>query len=191
MLVGERVTLRALAQADLPRLHEFNNDLDLQLLAEFNPPRPESLEQLQASFAERANSGSRGDIEFAIVADGQLIGLCELGAVHPAHGTASLTLFLGDSNYRGRGYGREVLRLLIDYAFRVRNIRKLWLSTNSENGPALRCYQACGFVEEGRQRQQQWLNGRYVDAVFMGLLREEWTVPSEPDDLPPDMPSRG
>lgn len=176
MLIGERVVLRALTQEDLPRLHQFNNDLELQLQAEFNPPRPESLERLQERFDQRTSSGGHGDVEYAIEADGEFIGLCELGEAHPAHGTASLAIFLGDRNYWGRGFGQETLRLLIDYAFQVRNVRKLWLSTHSENERALRCYRACGFVEEGRQRQQQWLNGKYVDAIFMGLLREEWLI---------------
>jgi RimJ/RimL family protein N-acetyltransferase len=29
-------------------------------------------------------------------------------------------------------------------------------------------------VEEGRQREHVWLDGRYVDNVLMGVMREEW-----------------
>jgi RimJ/RimL family protein N-acetyltransferase len=29
-------------------------------------------------------------------------------------------------------------------------------------------------VEEGRLREQAWLDGRFVDMVYMGVLREEW-----------------
>jgi RimJ/RimL family protein N-acetyltransferase len=29
-------------------------------------------------------------------------------------------------------------------------------------------------VEEGRLRVHVWSDGRYVDLVYMGLLREEW-----------------
>jgi len=50
----------------------------------------------------------------------------------------------------------------------------VWLRTNSENERALRCYRACGFVEEGRLRQHEWQNGRYLDTVCMGVLRSEW-----------------
>jgi len=38
----------------------------------------------------------------------------------------------------------------------------------------LRAYRACGFVEEGRLRQHVWGDGRYIDLVYMGVLREEW-----------------
>jgi RimJ/RimL family protein N-acetyltransferase len=42
------------------------------------------------------------------------------------------------------------------------------------NERAIRCYRACGFVEEGRQRKAKWLAGRYIDWVSMAILREEW-----------------
>jgi RimJ/RimL family protein N-acetyltransferase len=29
-------------------------------------------------------------------------------------------------------------------------------------------------VEEGRMREHIWLDGRYLDNVLMGILRDEW-----------------
>jgi RimJ/RimL family protein N-acetyltransferase len=39
-------------------------------------------------------------------------------------------------------------------------------------------YEKLGFVREGRLRQDHYREGRYVDVLVMGLLREEW----RPDD---------
>jgi len=39
---------------------------------------------------------------------------------------------------------------------------------------AIRCYLACGFVEEGRPRQFAWIDGEYTDLVNMSILRDEW-----------------
>ena len=50
-----------------------------------------------------------------------------------------------------------------------------WLTVNGANLRAQRAYAACGFVEEGRQRQQIWSGGAYDDLVLMGVLRSEWT----------------
>jgi RimJ/RimL family protein N-acetyltransferase len=60
---------------------------------------------------------------------------------------------------------------LVDYAFRLRNLRKVWLTVLGSNARAMGAYQKCGFVEEGRLRQQVWSNGAYVDLVYMGILR--------------------
>ena len=66
------------------------------------------------------------------------------------------------------------MRLLLDYAFRLRNFRKVWLWVHGDNERAIRAYRACGFVEEGRLRDHVYSNGRYVDAVYFGVLRHEW-----------------
>ncbi|HEY7357566.1 MAG TPA: GNAT family protein, partial [Ktedonobacterales bacterium] len=74
----------------------------------------------------------------------------------------------------------EAVRLLLDYAFRLRNLHKVWLRVVSTNERAIRAYRACGFVEEGRLREQTWGDGRYVDDVYMGILRTEWEQARQP-----------
>lgn len=87
-----------------------------------------------------------------------------------------LGITIGDKEYWGKGYGREAIGLLLDYGFRLHNLRRIWLNTLSNNERAIRCYLRCGFIEEGRLRQHVWSNGDYVDEVSMGLLRDEWTA---------------
>jgi RimJ/RimL family protein N-acetyltransferase len=50
----------------------------------------------------------------------------------------------------------------------------VFLSVNGNNERAMRAYQACGFVEEGRLRDHVWNSGAYMDLVYMGILRDEW-----------------
>jgi RimJ/RimL family protein N-acetyltransferase len=66
-------------------------------------------------------------------------------------------------------------------------MHKVWLTTSSSNRRAIAAYKACGFVEEGRQRQQHWARGAYHDVVLMGILREEWqgAEPPVPGVVPP------
>ena len=66
------------------------------------------------------------------------------------------------------------MNLLLKYAFRLRNLEKVWLSVSGTNVRAQRSYVACGFVEEGRLKRQIWLDGSYDDLVYMGLLRDDW-----------------
>ncbi len=177
MLKGERVTLRACEREDLPRLHEFNNDLEVELLGGGDAPKPKSREQMQAQFEEREKSDKpRPQVvgDFVIEADGKVIGMCGLWRYDPTASTCAMGIGIGDREYWGKHYGREAIGLLLDYAFRVHNLRRVWLDTSSANPRALRCYVACGFVEEGRLRQHDWNNGQYVDRVYMGILRDEY-----------------
>jgi RimJ/RimL family protein N-acetyltransferase len=118
--------------------------------------------------------GPPNKIDFVIEVDGACIGQCVLFNFDVAAHHCELGIAIGDKEYWGRGYGREAVKLLLDYAFRVRNLRRVWLEVNAANERAIQAYTACGFVEEGRKREHVWLAGRYVDYVIMGVLREEW-----------------
>ena len=172
MLVGKRVTLRALTEADIPRLTEFKNDVEFELLGGGDPPRPRTLELVRDFFTEQAKD--KDSPNFAIEADGRFIGDCGLFNADRRSGTAEVGIGIGDRDYWGRGYGREALTLLVDYGFRMQNFRKLWLTVQGSNERAIRSYRAFGFVEEGRLREQAWSGGRYEDIVMMALFRSDF-----------------
>jgi RimJ/RimL family protein N-acetyltransferase len=174
MLRGEKVTLRAVAREDLPRLWAFNNDLAVELAGGGDPPMPQSLARLEAEFDRAAAQGGRDGASFAIEADGQVIGSCGLFNFNETAHTCELGIGIGDRAYWGRGYGRDAVRLLLDYAFRLRNFYKVWLQVNAANARAIGAYRACGFVEEGRLRRHVWCDGRYDDLLYMGVLADEW-----------------
>jgi RimJ/RimL family protein N-acetyltransferase len=174
MLSSERITLRALRRDDLEQLWEFNNDVEVEVAGGGDPPMPQSLERLQAEFDSNVSSGGRDGTTFAIEANGKFIGHCSLFQFDATNHTCALGITIGDKEYWGREYGRNALNLLLDYAFRLQNIRRVYLSVNSTNERAIRSYLACGFVEEGRLRQHVWSDGRYIDLVQMGILRDEW-----------------
>ena len=177
MLVGKRVTLRALTEADIPRLTEFKNDVEFELLGGGDPPRPRTVEVVREFFAERAKD--KDNQNFAMEADGLFIGDCGLFNADRRGGTAEVGIGIGDRDYWGRGYGREALRLLVDYGFRMQNFRKLWLNVHGSNERAIRCYRAVGFVEEGRLREHVWGDGRYEDIVLMALFRSDFQAAAD------------
>lgn len=176
MLVGQLVTLRAMTREDLPKLWAFNNDLEVELAGGGDPPMPQSFERLVADWEREAAKGGRDDAWFAIEANGEFIGQCGLMHINETARTAELGIGIGDKRYWGRGYGREAVNVLLEYAFRYRNLRRVWLWVHADNERAIRSYVACGFVEEGRLREHVFSNGRYLDAVYMGVLRAEWAT---------------
>lgn len=174
MLRGERVILRVITDSDLPRLIEFANDLEVELAGGGDPPSPRRPEAVRSVFEEEKDGLGRPKVNFAIEADGECIGNCGLFEVDQTSRTRELGITIGDKGYWGKGYGREAVRILLDYAFRVRNMRRVWLEVHADNERALRAYRASGFIEEGRLREHVWLDGYYVDMILMGVLRDEW-----------------
>lgn len=77
--------------------------------------------------------------------------------------------------HQGKGLGKDVLRVLLGYGFRCRNLHRVHLETLASNQAGLRCYRSVGFVEEGRLREAAWVEGGYEDMVLMSVLRPEWS----------------
>ena len=172
MLTGNRTLLRPLRASDAARQHLFDQDMELSVL-DCRPPVPARHQQAD-DFVEQRHEDQRDVARLAIEVDQLYIGHCSLSGLRHPHGDLELGILIGDRDYWSRGYGREVVRLLLDYAFHSLGARRIALTTHEDNPRALRCYSACGFVEEGRPRQAFWTGHRYADLVEMSILREEW-----------------
>jgi len=174
MLKGEKVILRPMRREYLDKYFEYLNDVELQLLASDNAPMPMEPERLAAMFEEHIKSPREKFIWFGIeVQGGKFIGQCILRNFDQAARTCELGITIGDRDYQNRGYGRDAVRLLTKYAFRLLNIRKVYLTTNGTNERAQKAFAAAGFEEEARLRNHIWLDGKYDDLVYMAAFRED------------------
>jgi RimJ/RimL family protein N-acetyltransferase len=171
MLQSERVALRAVEREDLKRLHELRCNVDLVLLGD-GEWEPQPLAASEKRYDKHVADEDKA--WFVIEVAGTVIGDINLHHRDRRSGVSAFGIGIYDPAYLGQGYGREAIGLLLDWAYRIQNYQKIWLDTWSTNQRAIRCYQSLGFVEEGRQRRQLYVNGEYVDLVIMGLLREEW-----------------
>jgi RimJ/RimL family protein N-acetyltransferase len=172
MLKGEKVFLRPMKPEDVLRQHHFDQDVEIYGL-DCAYPRPAPLERAQAFYDNRTQRDPNL-APFAIEADGQYIGYCSLMHLQDRYGNLELGIMIGDRQYWGQGYGRDAVKLLLHYGFHYLGARRIHLTTHAKNERAIRCYLACGFVEEGRPRKVLWIEGEYVDLVNMSILVDEW-----------------
>jgi RimJ/RimL family protein N-acetyltransferase len=66
------------------------------------------------------------------------------------------------------------MNLIVQYGFLELNLRRISLGLHEYNPRALRSYEKAGFKLEGRLRGEVLREGRRYDALYMGILREEW-----------------
>ena len=113
---------------------------------------------------------------FAIVdlENDKLIGNCGIHDINHKDRCATVGIFIGEEQNRSKGYGKETLRLLLDYGFNYLNLNNIMLGVMSFNERAIACYKKVGFKEIGRRRQSYYLNGKYYDSVYMDILKEEF-----------------
>ena len=83
---------------------------------------------------------------------------------------------IGEREYWGKGYGTDVMKLCLQYAFLELGAQRVSLGVHEYNPRAQRVYEKVGFRLEGRSRQDILREGRRFDSLWMGILREEWTT---------------
>ena len=171
MLSGDRVVLRPLRPEDLEPFWRARLDPMTWAQTTESPLLPQTLAEYRARYDAPAIDSSAA---FAVDVDEVLVGRAALFCVDELARSGEVGLSLLPA-HQGKGYGRDVLRVLLGYGFRSRNLRRIHLQTLASNEPALRAYRAVGFVEEGRRREHAWVEGRYDDVVLMSVLRSEWT----------------
>jgi len=95
-------------------------------------------------------------------------------SIEHIHRRATLGLFIGDAEQRGKGYGTEAIRLLLSYGFNILNLHSIMLVVHADNPKGLACYKKVGFKEFGRRRESRMKAGRYIDLIYMDILSTEF-----------------
>jgi RimJ/RimL family protein N-acetyltransferase len=106
--------------------------------------------------------------------DDQLLGDIDLYVYNWPGRDAFVGLGIGEREFWGRGYGTDVMRVILRYGFTEVNLKRVTLIVFEYNPRAIRSYEKAGFRHEGRMRQVLNKEGRRWDILVMGILREEW-----------------
>ena len=83
-------------------------------------------------------------------------------------------IYIAEPKLRGRGYGEEAMRLLLDYAFTSLHMERVTIDHFTGNKRAAALYQKLGFQHEGIARNSCKKNGKYYDLHLLSMLRTEY-----------------
>lgn len=173
MLTGERVVLRALQRDEVEVVAAWEQLPETHRQADDTPWVPRTAAQVLKDYDEgKAFRTDDKHVFFVVVVDGAPVGGISLWGIDMHNRKAHLGITLAP-HARGRGHGTDAIRVLLDYAFSDRGLHRVQLEVLADNARAIACYRRAGFVEEGRTRQDNWVTGRFVDGLVMGVLRTD------------------
>jgi RimJ/RimL family protein N-acetyltransferase len=109
----------------------------------------------------------------AILAGGQHVGNVVIDRIDNYLREGRLSAYIGGE--RGRGFGLTGLYLAIEGAFRGLDLYKIYLTVQARNYRALNVYCRLGFTLEGIHRDEFILRGERIAALYMGLLRQDFS----------------
>lgn len=111
--------------------------------------------------------------------EGRPIGGIQLANLDWQQRTATLGVGIDRAADRGQGYGLDATRTLLGYGFAYLDLHRVSATTAEYNLPMQKILEKCNFVQEGRERQAIYCNGRRWDRLLYGLLRDEFKTTAE------------
>ena len=154
----------------------WQRDSEFHRLADSDPVMMASEKKLKEWFEKQIEGGLKPErYSFSVrTLDGDRnIGFFGLW-VDLIHSEAWVGIGIGEREYWGRGYGTDMMKLCLQFAFTELNVHRVSLGLHSYNERALRSYEKAGFRLEGRTRKDIMREGNRTDSLWMGILREEW-----------------
>lgn len=109
---------------------------------------------------------------FAIrkTADLAIIGYVQITGINSVHRSAEIGIRIGEEKNRGCGYGKEALRLAVEFCWNHLNLNRVQSVVFKHNDRAIRAHQAVGFRKEGVLRKAAFIGGDWVDLILMAAL---------------------
>ena len=176
MYEGKLSRLRSLEPEDAERIFKYWNNYEIR--QQLTTPLPVSKEDMKDFVnTKRLNFQNKTEFMFGIedLKTSTLIGIINLEKISwlSRHGQVGLfSVFHPD--FMGRGYGRDSLTLLLDFAFQVLDFEIIYLWVLDFNIRAIELYRKIGFQESGKIRQLVYRNGKRHDVVSMDILKSEF-----------------
>lgn len=90
-----------------------------------------------------------------------------------------MEIFRINLSVRNQGYGRKIMKLVMDYLFNQRKAHRVWLDVREGNHRAFHLYQSLGFQVEGTLRECIRTDDRYESLTLMGILETEYSRKAE------------
>ena len=170
-LVGERVYLSPINPDDAEIYTKWVNDPEVTLTL----GQHKTIVSLNGERAYLEQAAKQG-YNFAIIRleDDALIGGISFHEINHESRKTTFGIFIGEAENRGKGYGAEAIRLILDFGFNTLNLHNIGLTMHSDNEQGLACYKKVGFREYGRRSEATFKRGRYYDIICMEMLEDEF-----------------
>ncbi len=166
ILRGDRVVLRRMAEADVPRIAEIISNPEVEQWWTYHDEA-----RLHRELFEDPEV-----VPFAVMRDGEVVGVIEYyEQTDPDYRSAGIDIALDPECCVGQGLGPDALKTLIRYLFEELDHHRVIIDPAVANARAVAAYEKVGFRRVGVMRQyERGSDGTWRDNVLLDLLRDEF-----------------
>lgn len=173
-MIGKTVLLRAVEPADTERLYLWENDMQMWHLSNTRAPFSKYLMDQYVMNAQQDIYAAK-QLRLMIDTNNQdadTVGCIDLFDFDPANRRAGIGILISEEE-RGKGYGKEALELMIDYAFNTLNLHQLFCNILENNEQSLAMFRNSGFKEVGLKKDWTMVDGIWQNEYLFQLMKRE------------------
>jgi diamine N-acetyltransferase len=174
-LHGENIYLRALEPEDLEFVYAIENDESIWEISNTITPYSKFLirqylenahqdiyeaKQLRLAICKKENSTA--------------IGLIDLFDFDVRNKRAGVGIIIQNEIDRSSGFGKEALKLVIDYAFEHLQVHQLYANIGTENKASLALFTTFGFEKIGVKKDWNFVGNAFQDEAIFQLIKNKF-----------------
>ncbi|MDE6851754.1 MAG: GNAT family N-acetyltransferase [Lachnospiraceae bacterium] len=167
---GENVVLKAITKEHTPLIVKWRNNPSVRQNFIFQETFTEDIHN--AWMDSKVASGEVVQFIIYTKPSSTPIGSVYLRDVDLEKQKAEFGIFIGEDIARGQGYGRSAAQLICRYGFEQLHLHKIMLRVFAENKGAIRSYERAGFVQEAYFRDEEKIDGKFHDIIFMAMIND-------------------
>ena len=169
-LKGEHIYLRALEPEDLDFIHAVENDESIWEISCTQTPYSKFLIK---QYLDNAHKDIYEVKQLRLVIsnyDDVALGMIDLFDFDFKNRRAGVGILVKDSKDRLKGYGREALKLLIDYSFKHLDLHQLYCNISENNDVSIKLFSNQGFKNIGLKKDWIYVNGAFKNEFLFQLI---------------------
>ncbi len=172
-LQGQQIYLRALEPEDLEFIYSVENDENIWEVSNTITPYSKFLIR---QYLENAHQDiyEAKQLRLAICkkATDETVGLIDLFDFDPKNRRAGVGILIQSEPDRNKGFGKEALGLVIDYAFQQLQLHQLFANIGTDNQASLTLFTTFGFEKVGVKKDWNFTHNSFKDEALFQLIKK-------------------
>ncbi|WP_046758847.1 GNAT family N-acetyltransferase [Kordia jejudonensis] len=171
-LTGEKLYLRALEPEDLDFIYGIENDESIWEISATQTPYSRFLIK---QYLENAHQDIYEAKQLRLVMVNnkkESIGLIDLFEFDPKNKRVGVGLLIAKNEHRHKGYGKEALQLVCEYAFKHLHVHQLFANIGEDNLASIKLFESVGFEKIGVKRDWTFVNGEFKNEILYQKIAE-------------------
>lgn len=171
MLKGNKISLRPMEPVDIDLLYQWENAQENWHISGTHAPFSKHILEQFVNSENDIFVNKQMRLMIVENVDNRVIGTIDLFEFDPLNMRVGVGILIADSADRSKGFAKEALQLLTEYAFNVINVHQLFCHVQESNEASLGLFKGVGFKITGTKKDWSIHNGKWENQHFLQYIK--------------------